>query len=638
MDIGSLNFSGLASGIDTRKLIDAILSVERRPIDRLEVRQTELNQQKSALDELRSKLSGFLNAVKSISSDQTFRGRATSVSDDRFFTATAGTAAETGQFAVEVLELAEAHKVGSDGLAASDQPLVNDGTITIQSGTGDVITVDVSAASGNNSLAAVRDAINDADKGVAASVLFDGADYRLVVRAEETGVDKALTITDGTNLDLDNGANELIAAADSRITVDTVEITSSSNTVSGVIEGVTLNLLQVSTGAPAVNLQVAPDVETTVEAVGTMIEAYNDAIKYVNEQLDHDNPGPLSGNSLVRRLQSTLQTLVTNGVEGIPFGGIRSLSSIGVSFDGKTSELSLDTAKLTELLETRFDDVGNLFLTAASTSSAFVSFLGAGTGAVSGDHSVEITQAAALASVVGIAPIRSQGLAKDETLTITFNGTDVVVDLLKNDKIDDVVDKINTAFTAAGVAAAASDDAGALRLSSDDYGDDQNISVLSTVTGQTNGKQTGFHKTNPTASTGAHVEGKIGGIDATGVGRTLTAPEGGDTSGISLLISATAADVAAAGGDFGTLTFAEGLTRGIIAELSEMTRVGDGRIDSSQDIIDTQVRTLSDEVQRLEERLLGREARLVRQFAAAERAISILQSQQNSLVGFIPPS
>jgi len=339
----------------------------------------------------------------------------------------------------------------------------------------------------------------------------------------------------------------------------------------------------------------------------------------------------------LRRLQSTLQSLVTGGVEGIPFGGIRSLSSIGVSFDGKTGEMSLDAAKLNGLLENQFDEVGNLFITAASASSAFVRFLGAGTDAVPGDYAVEVTQAAELASVVGSAAIRNAGLQSDETLTITINGTDVTVDLLKNDKIGDVVDAVNAAFNAAGIQAVASDDAGSLRISTSEYGSNQTISVISTESTNPSGRQAGFDDTTPTVGSGLDVVGKINGIDATGVGRTLTAPDGGDASGIALLITASAANVAAMGGDFGTLTFSNGLGQRIIGELSENTRTGDGRIDASQDIIDGQLRSLSDEILRLEERLSSREARLVRQFAAAERAISLLQSQQNSLAGFIPP-
>ena len=62
----AVTFSGLASGLDTRALIDAILSVERRPIERLQQRQALFNQRRAALDELRGKLSAFDSALRDL--------------------------------------------------------------------------------------------------------------------------------------------------------------------------------------------------------------------------------------------------------------------------------------------------------------------------------------------------------------------------------------------------------------------------------------------------------------------------------------------------------------------------------------------------------------------------------------------
>lgn len=634
MEIGAFNFSGLASGFDTRALIDAILRVERRPIERLQSRESSLNQQQSALDELRGKLNGFLTTLRDLSSERIFKGRVATVSDDSYFTANAGTAAESGVFSIEVLQLAATHKVSSNGFSASDQSQVSGGTITLQTGVGEVLTIDVSASSANDSLEGVRDAINAADVGVAASVLYDGTEYKLIVRAEESGLANALTITDTTNLGLADPANELIAAADASVTVDTIPVTSSSNKISGVLDGVTLDLLQVTGGTP-VTLQVADDVEGVVEAVGSLVEKYNEVTDFLNAQLNRENPGPLSDDSYVRRLQGTLQTLVTAGVDGIPIGGIRSLASVGVSFDGLTGRLSLDSAELTELLETQFDEVGDLFVSSGSTTDPLIRFLSGGS-AVSGTYGVEVTQAAEKATVAGSGPIGAAGLLADETLTLTVNSQAVVVDLLAGQTITDVVDTVNTALDAAGAGATASDDGGSLRISTDEYGSAQTLSVGSSLNDDGSGNQSGFDDDNPAASTGIDVAGRIDGVDATGAGRTLTTIDTGGSAGLSVLVTASAADVTTSGGDFGTVSYSAGLTAALIDELEGATRLGDGQIDSSKEIIDGQLRQIADDILRLEERLSSREARLVRQFAEAERAISILQSQQNSLGGFIP--
>ena len=633
MEIGGITFGGLASGIDTRALIDAIIQAERQPVERLTARKSSLNQEKSALDEMRTQLNGFLNTLKDLRTQSVFRSRVTTVADETSFTASAAPGAELGAFSVEVLELAKAHKVHSDAFAASDQGLVNDGTISIQSGSNDPITIEVSAASGNNNLQAIRDAINDTDAGVQASILFDGTDYRLTVRAEDSGVENALSITDGTNLGLADAGNEVTAANDARVTIDGIEITSSDNSISNAIQGVTLNLLDTTTGE--VTLQVADNIEGVVDAVNQLADAYNDAIKFFNEQFNTDNPGPLSGDSFARRQHQTLQTLVTSGVEGIPFGEIRSLASIGVSFDGRSGELSVDGGKLRELLEERFDDVGRLFESSGSAADARIDFIGASSSTVTGDYAIEITQAAEQASVVGSKKISVAGLKNDETLTITVGSETVDVDLAQNDKIDDVVDKVNTALSAAGIGASASNDGDQLRLTTEAYGTATTISVTSSLADPGNGRQSGFDLT-PTTAAGVDVAGRIDGVDATGAGQLLTGGEGSDAAGLTIRVTATAADIAATGGDFGTVSYSPGLADRMIGSLSEVTRFGDGQIDSNKDVLDDQLKRISDEIARIEERLVGREARLVQTFTAAEQAIALLQAQQSQLGSFFP--
>ena len=86
----TINFTGLASGLDTRAIVDAILEFERKPIERLQTRQSLFSSQRAALDELRSKLTSFETALRDLTSDATFRGRTSTVSDQTVVRATAG--------------------------------------------------------------------------------------------------------------------------------------------------------------------------------------------------------------------------------------------------------------------------------------------------------------------------------------------------------------------------------------------------------------------------------------------------------------------------------------------------------------------------------------------------------------------
>ncbi|MCP3979383.1 MAG: flagellar filament capping protein FliD [bacterium] len=626
MQIGQFNFGGLASGIDTRALIDAILQAERQPIQRLEIKRSQLNARDSALGDLRGQVNGVVDALKGLSKETTLNGRVTTVSDETAFLATAGTGSDIGSFSIEVLELAAAAKVKSNGLAASDQSLVSAGTITITSGDNDPITIDVSPGSGNDDLRSVRDAINDADAGVEASVLFDGSEYRLIVRAETSGVDNDLVITDSTNLGLGDPLNVVTAASDARAEVDGIEITGSSNTLTNVIEGVTLDLLSPNEGTPG-TLTVEKDVDGVIGAVQELVTAYNSATEFLNAQFKTDAPGPLSREGLARRLQLDLQSLVTGGVDGIPFGEIRSLSAIGVSFDGRSGALSVDTGELREQLETRFDSVVGLFRSGGTSSDSRVLFVSSDATTEAGEYAVEISQAAEQASVVGDRDL-SGGMRRRDTLTITVGADVVDVDLARDMTIGEVVDTVNAALESAGIAATAFDESGRLRITTDGFGSDQSITVEAT------GNHAGFRRA-PTNDLGQDVAGSIGGVAATGSGQTLTAADGESFAGLVLQITATADDIAATSGQFGTISFTQGLTGRPIGELTEITRLGDGRIDSSQDRIDDQLRAIEDEITRIEERLVSREARLVRTFAAAEQAISSLQAQQSRLGSFL---
>jgi flagellar hook-associated protein 2 len=626
MDIGPINFGGLASGIDTAALVQAILNAERQPAVRLEAQQSVLQSRVSALADLDAKLSAFSDALHALSADITFRGRTATVTEDGFYKATSGAGADTGIFAVEVLALAAAHKVKSAGVVAADQSLVTDGTITIQSGGNDAITVNVSTATGNNSLQAIRDAINTADQGVSASVVFDGTSHTLVVRATETGTGHALTISDTTNLNLDDTGALVTEAADAQIVVDGIAITSASNHVTGVLAGTTLDLLAETDGA-AVNVEVATDTTSVVEAVESLVDAYNTVADFLKAQFDLDAPGPLSGDSTARQVQQDLMSVMTSGVAGIPVGGLRSLSSVGVSFDN-TGRATLSTSKLEELLTERFDEVADLFLNAGTATDLRISYTSAASGTVPGSYDVTVTQAAAQASVAGSGAISA--LAADETLTIAIGSTSANVALTAGMTTDQVVAAINAALHTEGVSATARNDGGSLRITSSAYGSATTLSVTSDLADSGNGTSTGFGTTATTAS-GLDVAGTIGGVAATGNGQFLTGGEGGGFTGLTIKVTASAADVVATGGNFGSISFSRGLVSGLLAKVDGLTRPIDGPIAAATEALNSTIDRIEDDITRIEERLLAREAFLVRMFSQAEQAIATLQAQQAQL-------
>ena len=193
---GSISIDGLVTGFSTSEMIDKIMAVERRGVTLLEARQARANTQLAAFRALNSKLLSVLSSARTLARSTSFGAKSISVSDETILTASGGIGAAPGTYAVTVNALARNHQLASQGYADSDSTTVGTGTIQLQVGDGETVTVTIDGT--NNTLAGVRAAINDADAGVAASILNDGSDavpYRLLLTANETGADNTISVT-----------------------------------------------------------------------------------------------------------------------------------------------------------------------------------------------------------------------------------------------------------------------------------------------------------------------------------------------------------------------------------------------------------------------------------------------------------
>ena len=115
-----INFTGLASGIDTEAIIRALLSVERRPITLLQQRKTTLTSQKNLFGSLNSKLEALQDAVNDIRKSNQFLEFVATTDTDEFLTASAASGAAKGTHTVEVLQLARGKVMSSLGKADQD--------------------------------------------------------------------------------------------------------------------------------------------------------------------------------------------------------------------------------------------------------------------------------------------------------------------------------------------------------------------------------------------------------------------------------------------------------------------------------------------------------------------------------------
>ncbi len=219
-----------------------------------------------------------------------------------------------GEYAVVVTSLAAAQKDRSQGYDAVTDS-VGTGTFSITVG-GE--TTDITLTDGASSLADLKDAINNSDAAVHATILYDGSEtggYDLLITADDTGTEAAFTV-DASGLSGGTAPTftTITSAANAQLTIDGLAITSQSNTITSAIDGVTLEL-QDADAATTVDLSVAVDPEQVRAQVQTFVDAYNAVMDYVADQTGKGDILQADGSvrSAISRIRADITSRLTDG-------------------------------------------------------------------------------------------------------------------------------------------------------------------------------------------------------------------------------------------------------------------------------------------------------------------------------------
>lgn len=342
--------SSLGSGMDIPSLVAQLVAAERAPTEnRIARGENAAKTQLSAMGSLKSVFSGLQSALDKLRKDGGSSARTATVPEEAGFTASAGTTAAVGDYDIEVLALASAHKLTSAGMPADTR--LGTGKLVIEAGDE---TIEVEITEGRNTLADIRSAINTAaaGKGVSASLVNADDGQHLVLTATDTGTEGKLRITtQGGNgglsaLVYDPGVqtsmSETVAATDARVKVDGLERTSSSNSLTDLLPGVTLNLTEAKPGE-TFTLKVGTDNAALQKTLQSFVSAYNAAISMTKSltayNTETNTASALTGDSMVRGLQSQLRNLASEQVVDFKALGLK------INTDGT---LALDTTELTK--------------------------------------------------------------------------------------------------------------------------------------------------------------------------------------------------------------------------------------------------------------------------------------------------
>lgn len=444
-----------------------------------------------------------------------------------------------------------------------------------------------------------------------------GEGVELAFTADASPVDFAV----GDTFSIDAFTPQIQKAQNAVIVADGIQVSRSSNTFEDVIEGVTLTAKSVSEDPILVSVTETAGTVDTLAA--DFVSSYNDLVSILEEatayNVDTNEAAALFGDTSITTLRNTLNRLVTSSVPGLT-GEYTSFSSIGITLN-ENNTLSFDSAKFKEALDEDPDAVKSILLENATSSTSTVKFESSEQD-LFGTYGINITTAAERAEVSGGLALGAGGLTLDERLVITINEQTTAIDLTSGSTIEQIVSQLNARFEEEDMQIQAANDGGVLKLTSIEYGSEQEISVFSNR-GAAEAGQLGIGTTS-IKDTGVDVVGTINGLAAEGVGQKLTGTAD-EIEGLELLITATAPTTA-------TLTMTQGISSRVLREIDSITDSENGLFAARATSYSSQSEDINDQITALNARLDAEEERMKAQFVALETRLSQLNSEGDFLL------
>jgi flagellar hook-associated protein 2 len=384
--------TGSFSGLDTAAIIEASMAVKRIPIDRLENKISQNQTRIAAFNEFKSLLSTLQTAVNGLRNPpgsagilsnvfeqkSPFISSNTSTSAATILGATATNNATPGTYEIEVLQIAEAHKVSGATLADTSTALGVTETLTVGLAGGDTVDIDITADMTASDVVYAINAVKGTT-GVRASALkiADG-DYRIVFTAEDTNKDIQITGDNGgatlaaLNVSADNGATfdtVLQAAQPAQLRLDGIAtvIERDSNEIDDLIDYVTLDLYKEDTAnGTIITLEIENDLSAAKEQINAFVTAYNDVKSFllsqqvISEDGEVDASAILFGDNLLRSLGRDLGLDLAQLVDGVGASDLATLRGVGIEMT-EDGLLTIDSGKLDSNLVDKLDQVRAVF-------------------------------------------------------------------------------------------------------------------------------------------------------------------------------------------------------------------------------------------------------------------------------------
>lgn len=667
---------GAGSGIDTTGIVKQLVEIERAaPQGRLDAKREKAEAQISDFGLMSAAMDKLKSAVTALTAKEgLFSKSASYTSSDALVPTKLATNAQTGTYTMEVRALAASQSLSFAPLASVNDA-VGEGVLNFnfgqwnRDGSGNPtdfvagsaadnfsITID----STNNSLNGLKDAINKAGKGVQASVIFDGTGYRLVVTAP-SGATRELQIqaeeagdtpTNADSSGLSRFAfNENIAnltnvekqkGADAQLVINGLALTRSTNTITNVVEGLTLDLLKASPGE-LVTVTISDDKNFAEEKIRGFVEAYNAFLEETKPVFsfnkEEEKWGSLANDSLAKSVLSRFRSVIASAVPGLNDANYTALTNLGIrtQLDGS---LSINENDLRKAIDNNFADVQKLLSPHTNSSTGDVTVNSFGKQTQAGSYDVVITTQPRTGYFTGgeldaaVTFPNFDATGKSYSFELNVNG-------IKTNAIEIPADKtyatsaefLSTMQSAINADSNLRDNGITVVVTHD--ADTNKISITSTRYGTSSWVDVVASSDDAAAdlglavgsgARGVNVAGTVNGVPGFGLGNVLLPKLGEKAEGLSMIIgeNATTAKV----------NFSRGFA-GQMEELLGQFLQTNGLFNDREKILERQLVDFDDQETRLERRMTAYQERLMQQFIAMESILNGLNSQGGFLENLI---
>jgi flagellar hook-associated protein 2 len=444
--------TSVSSVLDSSQITSLIQQAETAyaaPVVALQAQEQPIQTQISDLGKVQGSLSSLQSALSSLSDLSSLAQRSVTTSPSGIVSATASNTAAPGTYELSDIHLAQSQSLVSSGFS-SETTTLGSGAVAIQIGGGSATTVAIS--SGQSSLQGIANAIDDADAGVQANVLFDGSAYHLVLTGEASGTANTFTVSGSGALSsfsytgasgASGGFDLAQKAANASLSLNGLAITSGSNTIGSVVPGLTFTLA----ASGSATVQVTASTSALSQAASGVVAAINGVLATIDQYASYNTTsgaGPLFGNVGLQILQDSLvDAIQTPAVSGAAAGSAyNSLAAAGFSITSGGA-IALNSASFQTAAQSDYSAVSSLVQGLYGTlNSVVTTALSSGSGGVTGEIASLNDSVTSMNKQIAI--LQQQAQAETLALTQQYSNAEATLSQLQT-----VADFLTTYFNQA---------------------------------------------------------------------------------------------------------------------------------------------------------------------------------------------